>query len=106
MELNEKRAKTSDDFKIYVANHKTGHALVYALLTGAAPFEVKINTASYTGGYMLPVDVMSITTKKNLKDKICVYLAGRAAEEIIFGPDYRSSGCQNDIYSATANASN
>jgi cell division protease FtsH len=105
LELNEKRAKTSNDFKIYVATHEAGHALVYAILTGAAPFEVKINTASYTGGYMLPVDEMSITTKKNLRDRICVYLAGRAAEEIIFGADNRSSGCANDINYATKYAS-
>jgi hypothetical protein len=105
LELNTKRDRASLDFKTYVAVHEAGHALVYSKLTKSAPHEVKINATSFSGGYMLPAYNNSIRTKKYMLDSICIFLAGIAAEETIFGPDNRSTGAQSDIESATSYAS-
>ena len=104
LELNDKRQKTTLNTKTLVAVHETGHALVYARLNKLAPLEIKINTASYQGGYMLPAPG-TILTKQGFKNRICILMAGMAAEENIFGKEDRSSGSHSDIAGATALAS-
>lgn len=101
LELNLKKSKTTLNTKTLVAVHETGHAYVYAVLNKAAPIEIKINPASFAGGYMLPTDQGAIVTKQDLLNQIAVYLAGTAAEQVIFGADNRSSGASSDIQRAT-----
>jgi regulator of sigma D len=105
LELNAKKAKTSLDVKTMIAVHEAGHAYVFAKLTKAAPLEVKINAASFTGGYMLPTEDNLVNTRQHLRDSICIYLAGTAAEEIIFGANRRSDGAAGDLLNATNIAS-
>lgn len=108
LEMTTRKSKTSIDFKTVVAVHEAGHAIVYALLTKSAPVETKINTISFSGGYMLSsMDYVDdhIITKSDQRDKIAISLAGTVAEEIIFGKDNRSTGCSEDLISATMRAS-
>jgi hypothetical protein len=105
LEMNEKKAKATIDFKTIVAVHEAGHAIVYALLTNTAPLEVKINVSSFNGGYMLPAEGNQVVTKKKVLDKICVYMAGLCAERAIFGDENLTTGAQQDILSATGLAS-
>ena len=105
LELNNKREKTSMDRKTLVAVHEAGHALVYSVLTKAAPLEVKINPASFEGGYMLPATPDQIQTKQDILDHISTLLAGTAAESIVYGNDHRSSGAGSDLRMATSSAS-
>jgi hypothetical protein len=101
-DMDKEKKKRSVEFTAMVAAHEAGHALVYALLKRVAPFELKVNVASFKGGYMMPVvegeDIMS---KQNVLDEICVLLAGRAAEELVFGQTFSSSGAASDIGKAT-----
>ena len=46
-----------------------------------------------------------IKTKKSIRDRICVCLAGAAAEEIVFGAENRSTGATTDLDNATNYAS-
>ncbi len=107
LEITRRKAKISTDMKTLIAAHESGHAVVYALLTKSAPLETKINATSFANGYMIPNDSTNqnlILTKKMLRNDIAVELAGTVAEEIVFGPDNRSSGCRTDIANATASA--
>ena len=105
LELNERKAKTSLDFKTVVGVHEVGHAAVYALLNQAAPFELKVNISSFRGGYMLPSPDDEAITKEQFLDNICVNLAGRAAEEVVFGENHATTGASQDIINATQSAS-
>lgn len=104
LELNLKKAKTTIDTKTVVAVHETGHSYVYAVLNKAAPLEIKINPASFEGGYMLPMESSTVSTKQDLLNEIAVYLAGAVAEEVIFGAINRSSGAVSDLQRATKTA--
>jgi hypothetical protein len=105
LELNERKARTSLDFKTVVGVHEVGHAAVYALLNQAAPFELKVNISSFRGGYMLPSPDEEAITKDQFLDNICVNLAGRAAEEVVFGGSNITTGAAQDIINATQSAS-
>lgn len=103
LDIREKRKGATDDFKTTVAVHEAGHALVYALLFGVAPAEIKVNAASFSGGFMMPpVNSETMLSRRNVRDRICVAYAGLAAEEIVFGRDDRTHGSASDIASATS----
>lgn len=104
LEISTRKAKASSAFKTYIAVHEAGHAVVSAYLTGVAPLEVKINSASFKGGYVLTDSTDEIVTKKMLEDRICVSLAGAAAEELFFGKENMSTGAESDRRNATSGA--
>ncbi len=92
----------SDKRKKLVAYHEGGHALAAYLLEFADPVhKITIVPRGRAGGYMLslPDDDQDYVTRKMLLDRIGVALAGRAAEELIFGDV--STGAQNDFQQAT-----
>jgi len=97
------KSRTNADFRALVAVHEAGHALVYALLFGRAPQEVKINIASFEGGYNSYVGLKA-TTRQNALDKVCTTLAGRAAENWVFGRHNATSGSESDLTRATLDA--
>ncbi len=86
-----------------VAYHEAGHAIV-AYFCPTAPTVAKISIiprGKAALGYtlQLPEEEQFLLTKSELKDKICVSLGGRIAEEEVFGEP--SSGAQNDLEVAT-----
>ncbi|WP_084217468.1 AAA family ATPase [Xenophilus azovorans] len=103
LDLSRARRRTSEDFRCLLAMHEAGHGLAYALLFGHAPLEVRINVASFEGGYnsYAPRKAWS---RRNLLDSICVSLAGRAAERLVFGDAHATSGAEGDLRKATATA--
>jgi ATP-dependent Zn protease len=107
LRLSEQRAQITDNFRTMVAVHEAGHALVYAKKHRCAPFEVKVNVASFTGGYMSTTvsSPYKIETKESIRASLVVLLAGRCAEEMVFGCDNASNGAESDIATATATAS-
>jgi len=102
-DLERVKSRTNADFRALVAVHEAGHALVYALLFGRAPQEVKINIASFEGGYNSYVRLKA-KTRQNALDKICTTLAGRAAENWVFGSHNATSGSESDLTQATEDA--
>ena len=100
LDIDDIRAKNSLNFKSLVAVHEAGHAVTYTILHKKCPSEIDINLASFDGGYVMSKS-FKINNKKNIIDRITVLLAGMAAEEEVFGEDFRSSGCGTDITQAT-----
>ena len=102
-EINRLRQRNNEDFRALLAVHEAGHALVHAQLFGQAPREVRINVASFEGGYNAYAS-RKAWSRQNLLDSICTSLAGRAAELIVFGEALCSSGAESDLRKATATA--
>jgi hypothetical protein len=107
MRLSEQRAQITDNFRTMVAVHEAGHALVYSLVHKCAPFEVKVNVASFTGGYMSTTvsSPYKIETRDSTRASLAVLFAGRCAEELVFGKRNACNGAESDIATATATAS-
>ncbi len=86
-----------------VSYHEVGHALVSALQKDAEPVQ-KITIVPRTMGALgyvmqVPEEEKYLNTKKELQAMLVGYLAGRAAEEIVF--DTVTTGAANDIEKAT-----
>ena len=84
------------------AYHEAGHAIIARLLPTMDPVQqISIIPSGNALGYTLnpPKEDKYSVYKQELKDKIVMLLAGRAAEEIIFGDI--SGGASNDIQRAT-----
>jgi len=103
LELNRLKQRSSEDFRALLAVHEAGHGVAYGLLFGRAPQEIKINVASFEGGYN-SYEQRKAWSKENLRDRICVSLAGRAAEQLVFGEQACTSSATQDFMQATANA--
>ncbi|RSZ37127.1 MULTISPECIES: AAA family ATPase [unclassified Variovorax] len=103
LELNRLKQRSSEDFRALLAVHEAGHGVAYGLLFGRAPQEIKINVASFEGGYN-SYEQRKAWSKENLRDRICVSLAGRAAEQLVFGEQACTSGATQDFMQATAYA--
>ena len=93
----------SDKEKKIVSYHEVGHAMVTALQKNTEPVR-KITIVPRTMGalgYTLqtPEEEKFLQTKEELEAKIVTYMAGRAAEEIVFHSV--TSGAANDIEQAT-----
>ncbi len=86
-----------------VAHHEMGHALVAASLPGTDPVhKVSIIPRSIGAlGYTMqrPTDDRYLITERELKDRMTVLLAGRAAEEVVFGEV--STGAADDLAKVT-----
>jgi ATP-dependent Zn protease len=103
LDIERIKRRASSDFRALLAVHEAGHGLAYARLFGHAPQEVKINVASFEGGYNSYVRLKA-ESRQNRLDRICVSLAGRAAEMLVFGEDACSTGSYGDIKQATESA--
>lgn len=104
---NEKkdRSGVKEKERRITAIHESGHALV-AKIVSPDNIVSKITIIPSTkgaGGFCvnIPPEKMYYT-KKELEAQIMVSLAGRAAEEIIFGEDNVTTGASNDIEKATS----
>ena len=104
LELDEIRSNKSIDEKMLVLVHEIGHALVYALVFNTPPKQINTNSAGLSAGFV--VNHNSVANKTFIKDKIAVYMAGVAAEELVFGEEFKSAGSQMDIIFATNDAGN
>jgi hypothetical protein len=83
-----------------ISVHEAGHAVVYMVLFGLAPLQIKSKLANrYAGGFTFPHEIYE--TKDNLIAKIQIYLAGGVAEELIFGKGLASIGRSHDREQAT-----
>ncbi len=94
----------SDKERKIVSYHEVGHAMVTALLKNTEPVQ-KITIVPRTMGalgYTLqtPEEEKFLQTKDELLAKITTYMAGRAAEMLVF--ESATSGAANDIEHATA----
>ena len=92
---------TEKDKKI-TAYHESGHAILHKLLPNTDDVqEVSIVPRGMAGGYTMsrPETDDNYASLNKLNSRICTFMGGRVAEEIIFG-DF-TTGASNDIEQAT-----
>jgi len=98
----------SDEEKRIVAYHESGHTLVAAILPNTDPVHkvsiIARGAAALGYTLQLPTEDKYLTKESEILDTLCVLLAGRAAEEIIFNE--LSTGAQNDVERVTKLARN
>ncbi|MFP4103286.1 ATP-dependent zinc metalloprotease FtsH [Coleofasciculus sp.] len=101
--LKKKSRVLTDAEKKTVAYHETGHALVGSLIPGAGIVE-KISIVPRGVGALgytlqLPEEDRFLVGEDEIRGRIAIMLAGRSAEELIFGKV--STGASDDIQKAT-----
>lgn len=100
----EKKSRVLNDLeKKTIAYHESGHAIVGSLMPGAGTVEKisvvprGIGALGYT--LQLPEEDRFLMIEDELRGRIATLLAGRAAEELVFGKI--STGASDDIQKAT-----
>jgi cell division protease FtsH len=99
--LQQRRIVSEKEKKI-LAYHEAGHALMSHLVGDAFPVhKVTIVSRGQALGYTfnLPAEDRYLHTREELCDLMTVYLAGRAAEQIVFGRV--TNGAANDLERVT-----
>jgi cell division protease FtsH len=101
--LKKKSRVLSEVERKTVAYHETGHAIVGSLMPGAGTVE-KISIVPRGVGALgytlqLPEEDKFLVGEDELRGRIAILLAGRSAEELIFGKV--STGAGDDIQKAT-----
>ena len=98
------RKMRPEDIKL-TAYHEAGHAfvsLMYADVTDPIHKATIIPRGRALGMVQhLPIDDKVSMTLAEVRANLSVYLAGRCAEEIFFGPDKITTGAESDIAMAT-----
>jgi cell division protease FtsH len=98
----EGRVMTEDD-KRRVAYHEAGHALVALSVAQADPVHrvtiISRSVGSLGATLQLPTQERYLMTRRELRDRICVMLGGRSAEELFSGDI--STGAQDDLERVT-----
>jgi cell division protease FtsH len=92
----------SEKEKRILAYHEAGHAVMSHLMGDAVPVhKVTIVSRGQALGYTLnlPAEERYLRTKEELIDTMKVFLAGRAAEQVVFGRV--TNGAANDLEKAT-----
>jgi cell division protease FtsH len=93
----------SEREKKIIAFHESGHALVARLIPGTNPVHKMSIIPRGRGalGYtlQLPVEDRFLAMREELLNEICVLVAGRAAEQLVFNEI--STGASNDLERAT-----
>merc|ERR1719482_1760657 len=98
-----KEAVMSDEKRKLVAYHEAGHALVGALMPQYDPVtKITIVPRGGAGGitFFAPSEERlesGLYSRSYLENQLSVALGGRVAEELIFGPDYVTTGAGGDF---------
>lgn len=100
-----KKEKRNENLIRKVAVHEAGHAITYAKLFGYVPTQVAVLVASEDKNGFVGLHAID-NSYHHILWQIQVLLAGRVAEEIIFGKENINSGAMGDIDKATAHAAN
>jgi cell division protease FtsH len=99
--LQQRRVVTEKEKRI-LAYHEGGHAVMSHLMGDTLPVQkATIVSRGSALGYTLnlPAEDRYLHTKEELQDMMKVYLAGRAAEHVVFGRV--TNGAANDLEKAT-----
>jgi cell division protease FtsH len=104
--LKKKGRVMREDEKRRVAYHEGGHALVAMSLANADPVHrvtiIPRSIGALGATLQLPTEERYLMTRDELLDRICVMMAGRTAEAVVF--EDASTGAENDLERATETA--
>jgi cell division protease FtsH len=104
MGLKRKSLVLDDEERRLIAYHEAGHALIACKMKASDPVHQAtiIPRGRALGLVMrLPVKDRVIVRRSKLTADLTVLMGGRAAEEIVFGPEEVSNGAASDIEHAT-----
>jgi ATP-dependent metalloprotease len=105
MGAERKSAVIPDDEKRMTAYHEGGHALVALHTPGAHPVhKATVMPRGHALGFVLQLpdkDEVSVS-RRQLQARLDVAMAGRVAEELIFGKDAVTTGASSDLSFATS----
>jgi len=97
-----KRKKRNPQTLAITAVHEAGHALVYTLLRGKLPKKVSITSSdAYTLGYVEGERFTDFSSYDSILRDVAIRLAGKKAEQVVFGPDSITTGSEHDTQVAT-----
>ena len=97
-----KRKKRNHQTIAITAVHEAGHALVYSLLQGKLPKKVSITTSdAYTLGFVEGERLTDFASYDSILRDVAIRLAGKKAEQLVFGPDSITTGSEHDTQVAT-----
>lgn len=86
-----------------IAYHEAGHTLVALTVEHADPVHrvtiIPRSTSALGATLQLPTEDRYLMTDPELRDRICVMLGGRVAEQLVFGAI--STGARQDLQNAT-----
>lgn len=91
-----------EEEKLRISYHECGHAIVASSLPHTDPVhKISIIPRGMGLGYTLhfPEEERLLTTRTEIFNKICCFMGGIAAEEVVFGET--STGASNDLQRAT-----
>jgi cell division protease FtsH len=97
------RESTDDDNQAFTAVHEAGHAVAMMVAMKIVPKMIRSKTANTSEGFCAS-QMPEIHSKVVLEDRIAISVAGRVAEQVIFGEDRISTGASGDIATATETA--
>jgi len=97
-----KRKKRNPQTLAITAVHEAGHALVYAILQGKLPKKVSITSSdAYTLGFVEGERMTDYASYDSILRDVAIRLAGKKAEQLVFGPDSITTGSEHDTQVAT-----
>lgn len=102
--LDDIKSRQTANYRALVATHEAGHAMVYSILFNTAPTQVVVNTSNYNNGGFVGTH-KTLNSKMDFEKNIMVTLAGRCAEEAVFGQELKTAGAESDYAHATHLAS-
>jgi len=102
LNLENLRAQKCDDKQALVAVHETGHAVTCLALTGVVPKCIYSHSAGEnTAGFVQSGLDYNNLARREIIDRVAVFLGGIAAEELVFGAQNRTTGASTDLKNAT-----
>lgn len=104
--LDDIRENVTKDDLVNTSIHEAGHAVVSAVLFNVAPRQI-LSKGSSTSAAGFCTSIQNTSgSYDQLLSNVCVSLAGRAAEELVFGTNKITQGISGDIKNATLEAMN
>ena len=93
-----KKEKWSEEVVKKTTYHESGHCIMDYLTGGMPTYITNISRGSHGGYVLMDTDEDKFEyTYDELLDKICVMLAGRAAERIVYGAKGLTTGASSDL---------
>jgi Peptidase family M41/C-terminal, D2-small domain, of ClpB protein len=101
--LKDLRRNKKDDVQAISAAHEAGHAIISAILLHTVPEVIYSNSAeSGSAGFVHTKFKWKYISKKEIINRLALYLAGYAAEKLVFGEENITTGASDDIEKATS----
>lgn len=99
-EIDKIRKKTTENCNALSTVHEVGHSVAYMLLFNTVPKQICGSSVGVDNGAFI-ISHKFVSSRENLLNFVKVLLAGKVAEELIFGNRNTTSGAVSDIQQAT-----